>query len=928
MLTTPFTIGVFMVRDFEAAKHGGNEAEVDEQRVGRLTGLLAGIFSFSGFLTAYAWGCASNYVGRKPVIALGNAVSFISILWFGLSGSYASAMAARAFGGFLNGILGAWKCMIGESTDTLLQGKFFGYMSLAWGLGCIAGPAMGGAFSRPCNRAPHMPGCGEHGLFRVRPYFLACLVGSSTVLAAFLLSALMLEETLPQELQEKGLWAKLRRWRQGRRAAELQDQRDRRRLTSAEAGASTSSSIGGGGGIEGAVAGKAERRRRRRRKSRRCKDADAAAAAQGTGAGAGVAATRNTEAAGRGEEAALLLSSGACRSDHGPAAADAKAVGFVSSSSGSETDSSSLVDVDLHDSDVESGGRAKGARPGEAAAPQALQTCPSTSGSGSTNRMRHLLRLTSRTFISGNPFSRAGSWRRAGSGRRNGGGVLGSDAEEAASETEPWNRSPAASPRAGGIAATAAVDGAHAAGSPLRGAGDADGAARRGGGDKQAAAEAETEAVPLLAAGAGAAAVAAVAPAPSAAALELVPGCPDGAAKCPGHSHDRSQGRRDVSGSSSGVDGGGLSTAPGSASDCGSGDDTPQPPGAAGCALRGSQGSLTAAEGMEAPAPGLQQLKPGVGEPDRGAGDDGRSVSGGEGPRSGTLTPLATLHEDASHHGGTHGRDRGAAEQKISRHDQQWEQELEFKCLLMGPDSSGQRGVELELADAAGGGPGGPAAPGSSTAAPAAWYADRQVVLTILGYGATALLYCAVDEVFPIYAAAPLSSGGLGMREEQIAPPLMFFGAVLMPYSLYGYPWLQRKVGTLRLTRVGLLFSAATCLLLPLVADVRVASKAGALVLLYGSMVVKAFAQCSAFTGSIIAVNAAPSQEQLGAVNGVGQTLAALVRGVGPALGGILWAVSLGLHSAGQQFLTFVIIALIAVGNYFLYAFVRLPNLK
>lgn len=126
------------------------------------------------------------------------------------------------------------------------------------------------------------------------------------------------------------------------------------------------------------------------------------------------------------------------------------------------------------------------------------------------------------------------------------------------------------------------------------------------------------------------------------------------------------------------------------------------------------------------------------------------------------------------------------------------------------------------------------------------------------------------------------------MREEQIAPPLMFFGAVLMPYSLYGYPWLQRKVGahprgsggrtrrdaweegargreactlprnvamatgpacastlslyflpgrtarlqagTLLLTRVGLVFSAATCLLLPLVADVRQASKAGALV--------------------------------------------------------------------------------------------------
>lgn len=30
--------------------------------------------------------------------------------------------------------------------------------------------------------------------------------------------------------------------------------------------------------------------------------------------------------------------------------------------------------------------------------------------------------------------------------------------------------------------------------------------------------------------------------------------------------------------------------------------------------------------------------------------------------------------------------------------------------------------------------------------------------------------------------------------------------------------------------------------------------------LLYGTMIIKAFAQCSAFTGSIIAVNAAPSQ--------------------------------------------------------------------
>jgi hypothetical protein len=164
-----------------------------------------------------------------------------------------------------------------------------------------------------------------------------------------------------------------------------------------------------------------------------------------------------------------------------------------------------------------------------------------------------------------------------------------------------------------------------------------------------------------------------------------------------------------------------------------------------------------------------------------------------------------------------------------------------------------------------------------------------------------------------------------------------------------------------------------------------VPSRPGPQVLLYGTQVLKAFAQCSGFTGAIIAVQAAPTpvgrraagalepadaanvpfarlasrrtkavaasrssapltpcarvlvlpcpaacapQEQLGAVNGVGQTLAAFVRGVGPALGGVLWAASLELQQAGQQFLTFTIIALLAFGTWLLFRQVALPNLK
>jgi MFS family permease len=120
MLTTPFTLGVYMVRRFLQDSNGQDMA-VDEQRVGRLTGLLAGAFSFAQFTTSLLWGAASNVVGRKPVIVIGTAVSVASMVAYGGAETYGQAVGARVVGGLLNGVLGAWKCIIGESGDSIVQ---------------------------------------------------------------------------------------------------------------------------------------------------------------------------------------------------------------------------------------------------------------------------------------------------------------------------------------------------------------------------------------------------------------------------------------------------------------------------------------------------------------------------------------------------------------------------------------------------------------------------------------------------------------------------------------------------------------------------------------------------------------------------------------------------------------------------------------
>jgi hypothetical protein len=139
----------------------------------------------------------------------------------------------------------------------------------------------------------------------------------------------------------------------------------------------------------------------------------------------------------------------------------------------------------------------------------------------------------------------------------------------------------------------------------------------------------------------------------------------------------------------------------------------------------------------------------------------------------------------------------------------------------------------------------------------------------------------------------------------------------------------QAKLGTLPLARLGLALAALVCIAVPLPSLLAARGiSTGAQVLLYLALALKAPAQCSAFTGAIIMVNAAPAAEQLGAVNGVGQSLASLVRGAGPALGGALWAACLRAPVPGHQFLTFAVVACVAVAAEAVYRRVHLPHLK
>lgn len=56
--------------------------------------------------TSFLLGRLSDSVGRKPVLVMGNVAGTLSMLAFGLAGTFGQAAWSRFIGGLFNGVIG------------------------------------------------------------------------------------------------------------------------------------------------------------------------------------------------------------------------------------------------------------------------------------------------------------------------------------------------------------------------------------------------------------------------------------------------------------------------------------------------------------------------------------------------------------------------------------------------------------------------------------------------------------------------------------------------------------------------------------------------------------------------------------------------------------------------------------------------------
>jgi len=157
-------------------------------------GLLGALYSLLQFIAAPLWGGISDRIGRRPVLLISVFGLFISyVIWF-FSGSFTLLIIARLVGGLMSGNLSIASAVVSDITDSKNRSKGMAVIGIAFALGFILGPAMGGILSM-VNLAEKYPSLAAYG---VNPFSAPALLAAILSFVNFF----MIFKTFPETLKK------------------------------------------------------------------------------------------------------------------------------------------------------------------------------------------------------------------------------------------------------------------------------------------------------------------------------------------------------------------------------------------------------------------------------------------------------------------------------------------------------------------------------------------------------------------------------------------------------------------------------------------------------------------------------------------------------------------------------------------------------
>lgn len=160
---------------------GGNATQV---------GWLMAIFSLMQFLFAPFWGQLSDRYGRRMILVGCLLAEGFTYLWFAFARDFWSLFLARGLAGFFGASLSTASAYISDITPPKERSKGMALIGVAFGLGFVIGPAIGGSTIHIAKQFSSEPLIGSTA---------AALFVGALCFATFLFAYFKLPESLPPE---------------------------------------------------------------------------------------------------------------------------------------------------------------------------------------------------------------------------------------------------------------------------------------------------------------------------------------------------------------------------------------------------------------------------------------------------------------------------------------------------------------------------------------------------------------------------------------------------------------------------------------------------------------------------------------------------------------------------------------------------------
>ena len=158
-------------------------------------GVLGALYSLLQFIAAPLWGTISDRIGRRPVLLLSVSALALSYgMWF-FAGSFTILILSRFIGGIMGGNISTATAVIADVTDSKNRSRGMAVIGIAFALGFILGPAIGG-LSSLLNLNALFPSSAEWG---INPFSMPAAFAFTLSCVNLYLLKNQFQETLPPE---------------------------------------------------------------------------------------------------------------------------------------------------------------------------------------------------------------------------------------------------------------------------------------------------------------------------------------------------------------------------------------------------------------------------------------------------------------------------------------------------------------------------------------------------------------------------------------------------------------------------------------------------------------------------------------------------------------------------------------------------------